>query len=62
VVRLYECLGGRARATVTADADVSSVETTDLLERPLPQGTAASGRSIELTLRPFQLVTVRFRR
>jgi alpha-mannosidase len=62
VVRLYECLGGRARATVTAEADVSSVETTDLLERPLPLRAAVSGPSIELTLRPFQLVTLRFRR
>jgi alpha-mannosidase len=62
VVRLYESLGGRARATVTANAQVASVETTDLLERPLSSGPSASGRSIELTLRPFQLVTLRFRR
>jgi alpha-mannosidase len=62
IVRLYESLGGRAHATVTADADVVSVETTDLLERSLTDGTSASGRSIELMLRPFQLVTLRFRR
>jgi alpha-mannosidase len=62
VARLYESLGGRARVRVTADADVGAVETTDLLERPLDDGISASGRSIELTLRPFQLVTLRFRR
>jgi alpha-mannosidase len=62
VARLYESLGGRAHVTVTAEADVGSVETTDLLERPLAAGTSASGRSIELTLRPFQLVTLRFHR
>jgi alpha-mannosidase len=62
VVRLYESLGGRARATVTADAEVGSVNATDLLERPLPDGAASEGASIELELRPFQLVTLRFRR
>ena len=62
VVRLYESLGGRARATVTADAEVGSVDATDLLERPLPDGAASKGRSIDLDLRPFQLVTLRFRR
>jgi alpha-mannosidase len=62
VVRLYESLGGRARATVTADAEVGSVNATDLLERPLPEGAASEGPSIDLELRPFQLVTLRFRR
>ena len=61
VVRLYESLGGRARATVTAAAEVGSVEATDLLERPLPEGAASDGPSIDLELRPFQLVTLRFR-
>jgi alpha-mannosidase len=62
VVRLYESLGGRALTTVTADAEVGSVEATDLLERPLPEGAASDGPSIDLELRPFQLVTLRFRR
>ena len=61
VVRLYESLGGRARATVTAAAEIGSVEATDLLERPLPEGAASDGPSIDLELRPFQLVTLRFR-
>ena len=61
VVRLYESLGGRVRATVTATAEVRSVDATDLLERPLPGGAASDGPSIDLELRPFQLVTLRFR-
>jgi alpha-mannosidase len=62
VVRLYESLGGRVTATVTADAYVRSVEAVDLLERPLPNGASAEGASVELELGPFQLVTLRFRR
>ena len=63
VVRLYESRGGRARAVVTADADVRSVQATDLLERRAARtGSRADGASIELELRPFQLVTLRFAR
>ncbi len=60
VVRLYESRGGRARAVVAADAAVGSVHTTDLLERRLADGAHADGASIELELRAFQLVTLRF--
>jgi hypothetical protein len=38
------------------------VNATDLLERPLPEGAASEGPAIDLELRPFQLVTLRFRR
>nr|WP_231930715.1 glycoside hydrolase family 38 C-terminal domain-containing protein [Friedmanniella luteola] len=62
VVRLYESLGGRARATVTADAAAAGVVATDLLERPLADGATADGASLDLELRPFQLLTLRFRR
>ena len=62
VVRLYEAWGGRASVTVSADADVRSVQATDLLERPLENGARAEGRSVELALRPFQIVTLRFAR
>ncbi len=61
VVRLYESFGGRASATVTAHADVASVEAVDLLERSLADGVAADGATIDLNLRPFQLVTLRCR-
>lgn len=69
VVRLYESLGGRARAHVTADFDHTEVIRTDLLERPIepipavvePSPTGAEPVET-LWLRPFQIVTLRYRR
>ena len=63
VVRLYEAHGDRSAATLTTTVDWDSVETTDLLERPVT-GTAVRAvdeRRVELQLRPFELVTLRFR-
>ncbi|MER6253522.1 glycoside hydrolase family 38 C-terminal domain-containing protein [Streptomyces sp. NPDC001584] len=65
IVRLYESSGGRARATLTAYFPVAAAVESDLLERPLA-GTAVGvvtpeGR-VPLTLRPFQIVTVRLHR
>ncbi|MEV6611158.1 glycoside hydrolase family 38 C-terminal domain-containing protein [Kutzneria sp. NPDC051319] len=61
IVRLYESRGGRARAVLTADFPVTSVSETDLLERPLRP--MASGRNAAaLSLRPFQIVTLRLER
>ncbi|MER5416685.1 alpha-mannosidase [Streptomyces virginiae] len=65
IVRLYESRGGRARATLTADFPLAAAVASDLLERPLT-GTAVGvptpeGR-VPLTLRPFQIVTVRLHR
>lgn len=62
VVRLYEAHGTRARGTAVADFAHSSVVETDLLERPL-EDSAIRRRSdgeVQLVLRPFQLVTLRF--
>ncbi|MEU9860128.1 glycoside hydrolase family 38 C-terminal domain-containing protein [Streptomyces sp. NPDC047971] len=64
VVRLYESRGGRARARLTTGFDLGGVEVCDLLERPLddvPAGavTVTDG-GLELALRPFQLLTLRF--
>jgi alpha-mannosidase len=64
VVRLYEAVGGHARATVTAPGAPSVV---DLLEEPLtdaallPVVEPADG-GCRLALRPFQVVTLRFAR
>lgn len=61
IVRLYESLGERSTGLVTANFDVTSVSTVDLLERPLAVPGVIAGRdSAELVLRPFQLVTLRF--
>jgi alpha-mannosidase len=60
VVRLYEALGSRASAGITADFSYRSVVETDLLERPLPRPDALSADGTRLTLRPFRIVTLRF--
>lgn len=65
VVRLYEALGGRASDVgVSFGFDVGSVEAVDLLERPLDAGTGSwlAGEPVVLTLRPFEIVTLRVRR
>jgi len=59
VVRLYEPLGARARVRVTPSFETTGAEVVDLLERPL-EGDAWDGE--ELMLRPFQIVTLRWRR
>ncbi|MFD3873307.1 alpha-mannosidase [Streptomyces sp. NPDC058623] len=65
VVRLYESRGGRATAHLTPGFPITAAVESDLLERPLSGSAvaapAADGR-IALTLRPFQIVTVRLRR
>ncbi|MGW7069316.1 alpha-mannosidase [Streptomyces sp. NPDC054855] len=64
VVRFHESRGGRAKATLTPGFPVGSVEVTDLLERPLADAPAPvrSDDGVALTLRPFELVTLRFTR
>ena len=69
IVRLYEARGGRATTTVTLDAasGLGDAWRTDLIERALGEGTAESGRwgagtPIQLTLRPFEIVTLRVSR
>ncbi|MEU6075437.1 glycoside hydrolase family 38 C-terminal domain-containing protein [Micromonospora sp. NPDC047074] len=74
VVRLYESLGGRATARLRAGFPVARVTEADLLERPIaadalraapshPTRPEADGElapdGVELSLRPFQVVTVR---
>lgn len=62
VVRLYEASGGRRRTTVRASFPVADVQRTDVLERPLdPPLAAADPSTVELELRPFEIVTLRYR-
>jgi alpha-mannosidase len=56
IVRLYESLGGRAKATILAGFPVTRVTVVDLLERELAEG------STQVSLRPFQVLTVRLAR
>ncbi|MET8690087.1 glycoside hydrolase family 38 C-terminal domain-containing protein [Streptomyces sp. NPDC004732] len=64
VVRFHESRGGRAKATLTTGFAAGSVAVTDLLERPLDGVTAPelADDAVSVTLRPFELVTLRFTR
>ncbi|RKR75443.1 alpha-mannosidase [Frondihabitans australicus] len=59
VVRLYEAQGARATTTVAFGADVASVWRTDLLERDLGESGWHDADPVALTLRPFEIVTLR---
>jgi alpha-mannosidase len=62
IVRLYEALGGRATGVdVDFGFAVGSVAQVDLLERPLG-ATWDAGSPVSLTLRPFEIVTLRVQR
>jgi len=58
VVRLHEACGGRARAGLTVGCAVRRAQACDLLERPTSPVVVTDGH-IELSLRPFELVTLR---
>ena len=65
IVRLYEARGSRASGAIVASGEVSAVQETDLLEREVAAPVAVvavDGSRVDLSLRPFQLVTLRFRR
>ncbi|GAA2300589.1 alpha-mannosidase [Streptomyces violaceusniger] len=63
VVRLYESLGGRARAVLRTGFPLGGAQVTDLLERPpaerAAEVSAAGEDQLAVTLRPFQILTVR---
>ncbi|MFC4035000.1 alpha-mannosidase [Streptomyces polygonati] len=62
VVRLYESRGGRARTTLTTAFPLAAAEETDLLEDRLTDHPHTPDGAITLTLRPFQILTLRLRR
>ena len=59
VVRLYEAHGARATTDVSFGVEVASVRRTDLLERDLGDAAWAAAEPVALTLRPFEIVTLR---
>ncbi|MEV0238818.1 glycoside hydrolase family 38 C-terminal domain-containing protein [Streptomyces sp. NPDC050674] len=61
VVRLYESRGGRATGTLRTGFALAGAQITDLLERPLEDAEVTDG-AVTLTLRPFQILTLRLRR
>jgi alpha-mannosidase len=64
VVRLYEALGGRARAIVTPGVAISEAAEADLLERPRRDRPVidVTGGRFEIELRPFEVRTIILRR
>jgi alpha-mannosidase len=60
VVRLYEALGARTTVRLDLGFAAAGVVETDLLERPFDNAPAFDGTAVELDLRPFQVVTLRF--
>ncbi|WP_328904197.1 glycosyl hydrolase-related protein [Streptomyces sp. NBC_00441] len=64
VVRLYESTGGRAKVSLATGFRATGVVATDLLERPLPDAPVprSNGEGVRLSLRPFELVTLRLTR
>ncbi|MDX2821642.1 alpha-mannosidase [Streptomyces ipomoeae] len=58
VVRLYESRGGRARGVLRTGFPLAGAQITDLLERPLSEA-ATDGNGVPLTLRPFEVKTLR---
>jgi alpha-mannosidase len=64
VVRLYESLGGRASTRLRTAFPVAQAEVVDLLERSLDHDrlAVAEDGSVAISLRPFQVLTVRLRR
>jgi alpha-mannosidase len=63
VVRLYESLGARERARLTWGFPVTSVTEVDLLERPVDQeATTVEEGGARISLRPFQILTLRLAR
>ncbi|MFE7547558.1 alpha-mannosidase [Streptomyces gardneri] len=61
VVRVYEAHGGRTHTRLTPAFEHGPVRTCDLLERPVGDVEPVDGH-VELHLRPFQLLTLRFTR
>jgi len=59
VVRLCEVWGSRGPVRVKLHRPFVSVDRTDLLERPVSQLVSHDG-TVELELRPFELVTLAF--
>jgi alpha-mannosidase len=64
VVRLYETLGGRARTVLHTGFPLARAKVVDLLERPLPGDPLPLGTDggVGLSLRPFQVLTLRLAR
>lgn len=64
MVRLYEPLGARAELTLSTSFELVSATENNLLEQPLDAGslTRVDGNTVTVSLRPFQIVTLRLQK
>jgi alpha-mannosidase len=63
VVRAYEALGNRQRATIRPGFPATRVVAVDLLERPRDEPSVdLDPEGVTAVLRPFQILTLRFGR
>ena len=65
IVRLYEGLGTRTSTSITANFEYQSVSLVNLLEEEMPSQSdlvAKSTGEIQLSMRPFKIATLRFKR
>ncbi|MEV5436905.1 glycoside hydrolase family 38 C-terminal domain-containing protein [Streptomyces sp. NPDC052682] len=62
VVRLYESRGGRARGVLRTGFPLAGARVTDLLERPLEDADVTGDGGVQVSLRPFQILTLRLTR
>ncbi|MFF1545673.1 alpha-mannosidase [Streptomyces sp. NPDC058291] len=62
VVRLYESRGGRAVGVLRTGFPLAQAQVTDLLERPLEPATVQADGAVAVSLRPFQILTLRLGR
>ena len=63
VVRVYEALGVRQRATIRPGFRATEAHPVDLLERPREEPDLETHPAqVTVVLRPFQILTVRFGR
>ena len=61
IARLYEAAGSRGAVTLTTSLPVSKAWTTDLMENELEKLELKSGK-VQLDLKPFEIVTLKFER
>jgi alpha-mannosidase len=61
VLRIYEAAGQATEAEITLPGEVTRAEDSDLMETPGAELPLEGGK-LRLTLRPFEIRTIRFRR
>lgn len=62
IVRIHESSGGRQTTTLSFGVPFSAIDEVDLIERPVPEALhCADTDTLELALRPFQILTLRCR-